>query len=123
MTTHSSRRTMMKAVGAAALSSGLKARDIAFLGRPVDDRGLPKICLEMGNGGLAAGAVDEAGIRRVRQLGVSHVLMGGPRLPWEEEQLRALMDKLKAGGLTLGNLMIGGFPKTIYGMPGRDEEI
>jgi mannonate dehydratase len=114
---------MMKAAGAAALSSGLKARDIEFLGRPIDDRDLPKICLEMGNGGLAAGAVDEAGIRRVRQLGVSHVLMGGPGLPWQEEQLRDLMDKLKAGGLMLGNLMIGGFPKTIYGMPGRDEEI
>jgi mannonate dehydratase len=33
------------------------------------------------------------------------------------------MDKLNAGGLTLGNLMIAGFPNTIYGRPGRDEEI
>jgi len=33
------------------------------------------------------------------------------------------VDKLKAGGVTLGNLMIGGFPNTIYGRPGRDEEI
>jgi mannonate dehydratase len=33
------------------------------------------------------------------------------------------MDKAKAAGLQLGNLMIGGFPKTIYGQPGRDEEI
>jgi mannonate dehydratase len=49
--------------------------------------------------------------------------MGGPRMPWQLEELRSLMDKLKAGGLTLGNLMIGGFPKTLYGKPGRDEEI
>jgi mannonate dehydratase len=33
------------------------------------------------------------------------------------------MDRLKSGGLTLGNLMIAGFPNTRYGRPGRDEEI
>jgi mannonate dehydratase len=33
------------------------------------------------------------------------------------------MDKLKTGGLTLGNLMIAGFTNTLYGRPGRDEEI
>jgi mannonate dehydratase len=30
---------------------------------------------------------------------------------------------LKSAGLSLGNLMIGGFPNTLYGRPGRDEEI
>ena len=39
------------------------------------------------------------------------------------DELQPIVDKLKAGGLTLGNLMIGGFPNTIYGRPGRDEEI
>ena len=29
----------------------------------------------------------------------------------------------KAGGVTLGNLMIAGFPNTLYRRPGRDEEI
>jgi mannonate dehydratase len=33
------------------------------------------------------------------------------------------MDKLKTGGLALGNMMITGFPNTLYGRPGRDEEI
>ena len=33
------------------------------------------------------------------------------------------MDNLKAGGLNLGNMMISGFPNTIYGKTGRDEEI
>jgi mannonate dehydratase len=33
------------------------------------------------------------------------------------------MDKLKEGGLTLGNLMIGGFNEAIYARPGRDEQI
>jgi mannonate dehydratase len=59
----------------------------------------------------------------LKQLGVNDVLMGGPPIPWQESGLRALMDKLKVGGLTLGNMMIGGFAKTLYGKPGRDEEI
>lgn len=62
-------------------------------------------------------------IRRVVQLGVYHVLGNGPRIPWETSQIQPLHDKLKSAGVTLGNLMIGGFPNTIYGRPGRDEEI
>jgi mannonate dehydratase len=121
-----SRRGMMQAISAAALSRSLEARAEAKdvpVSLTQDDPNLPKICLEMGNGGLSAGKIDEAGMRRVKQLGVNHVLMGGPRMPWQVEELRSLMDKLKAGGLALGNLMIGGFPKTLYGKPGRDEEI
>jgi mannonate dehydratase len=83
----------------------------------------PKLALEMGLHGLAIGGVEPAAMRRVRQLGVSHVLMGGPPLPWTEDRLRGIMERLNQGGLTLGNLMIGGFPKTLYGQPGRDEEI
>ena len=86
---------------------------------------IPKIALELSRTGpnFATGAVDEGGMRRVKQLGVNDVLMGGPPIPWLEPDLRALMDKLKTGGLTLGNLMIAGFPKTLYGKAGRDEEI
>jgi mannonate dehydratase len=62
-------------------------------------------------------------MRRVKQLGVDHVLMGGPPIPWQEADLRARMERFKAGGLSLGNLMIAGFPNAIYGRPGRDEEI
>ena len=57
------------------------------------------------------------------QIGVYHVLSGGPAIPWSASQLQPMVDKLKAGGVSLGNLMIGGFPHTIYGRPGRDEEI
>lgn len=49
--------------------------------------------------------------------------MGGPPLPWREEDLRARMDTLGAAGLTLSLMMFGGFPNAIYGRPGRDEEI
>ena len=62
-------------------------------------------------------------MRRVKQLGVDHVLMGGPPIPWQEAEIRSRMETLKGGGLTLGNMMIGGFPKTLYGRAGRDEEI
>ena len=50
-------------------------------------------------------------MREVKQLGVNYVLRGGPRIPWQDADLRAMIDKYKAGGLTLANLMIGGFPK------------
>ena len=109
-----SRRTLIQSAGFAALS--------AHAAKP-EGHDTPKICLEVGTGGLAAGTIDEAGCRKIKQLGVDHVLTGGPRIPWEESQLKEMMDRLKAGGLTLGNLMISGFPNTIYGRPGRDEEI
>jgi mannonate dehydratase len=114
-----SRREMIKTVGATALLSPLTS---AAVPPELHDEGpeTPKICLEIQ---LSADNRNEATMRRVKQLGVNHVLMEGPRIPWEESQIRALMDRLKSGGLTLGNLMIAGFPKTIYGKPGRDEEI
>lgn len=117
MHTHISRRKIIQAVSAAALAPS------ALAGAPAADPGEgPKICLEV-SGGLAAGSVTESGMRRVKQLGVNHVLMGGPPIPWEEAAIRSLMDRLKAGGLTLANMMIGGFSNAIYGKPGRDEEI
>jgi mannonate dehydratase len=44
-------------------------------------------------------------------------------MPWSVSELRSRVAKLEPAGLTLGNLMISGFPKTVYGRPGRDEEI
>ncbi len=52
-----------------------------------------------------------------------YVLGAGPSIPWQETDLRARMDRVKANGLTLVNLMIAGFSNTLYGRPGRDEEI
>ncbi|HSU60088.1 MAG TPA: mannonate dehydratase [Bryobacteraceae bacterium] len=98
---------------------------LSSVGRSAGSAGgpLPRLCLEMGGGSLSAGRLDPAGMRRIKQLGVNDVLMGGPRIPWEESRIRSIIDELKAGGLTLGNMMIGGFPNTLYGRPGRDEEI
>jgi len=112
----------MKTVAATAAFAPL-AHGAVSAGVRGESSGTPRICLEMGAGNLAAGSLSEAGMRRVKQLGVDHVLMGGPPIPWREEQIRSVMDRLRPGGLTLGNMMIGGFPNTLYGRPGRDEEI
>ena len=86
--------------------------------------GTPKICLEVGTSPLAVGPDDEAGARRVKQLGVEHVIARYPGpIPWEEARLKELIDRLRGHGVTVGNLMIIGFPDTIYGRPGRDAEI
>jgi mannonate dehydratase len=117
-----SRRDILQGVGAAALTASV-AGAAPSSGQRSEARDTPKICLEAGAGSLAAGTFDAAGMRKVKQLGVDHVLMGGPQIPWEESRLRSVMEQIKAAGLTLGNMMIGGFPNAIYGRPGRDQEI
>ena len=88
-------------------------------GMPQEGVGTPKIACAIN---LADGVTDAA-IRGVVQIGVYHVLSGGPAIPWSVSQLQPLVVRLKAAGIALGNLMIGGFPNTLYGRPGRDEEI
>src|SRR3954454_3737903 len=119
MKTHLSRRNIMKALGASALGSSLpRGASAAFSDWPkMEGPNTPKLC-------LGVGRLEEVSLREVKQLGVEYVLRGGPRgLPWPESELRQMMDTVKSAGLTLGNLMIAGFPNTIYGRPGRDEEI
>jgi mannonate dehydratase len=89
-------------------------------GMPQEGPDTPKIAAPVG--GRSGGDLTLA-IRRVTQLGVTHVLGGAGRIPWTVEQLQPMVDQMKAGGVTLGNMMIAGFPNTIYGRPGRDEEI
>src|SRR5271165_3027723 len=105
------RRKILQAAGAGVLAGASPAS--AGASQSGAGEGTPRICLEL-SGRLQAAALDEAGMRRVKQLGVDHVAMGGPPIPWEESAIRARMEKLKAGGLTLGNMMIGGFPNAIY---------
>ena len=46
----------------------------------------PNLALEI-NGKLAAAHFDEDGMMRIRQLGVNHVIMGGPKIPWETSEI------------------------------------
>ena len=117
-----SRRRMMQALGAAAFGSSLLPAEAAPW-PPLEGPDTPKICLELSAGRLSAGTQDEVGMRRVKQLGVDYVLTGGPGIPWQEADIRTRIERLKAGGLTLCNMMIGGLPNTLYGRPGRDEKI
>jgi len=78
--------------------------------------GTPKICL--------GGTRDEVNLRRIRQLGVNYLIgNAGFPIPWQESAIRGEVEKCKAAGVTLDNLMMDGFPNTVYGRPGRDEEI
>lgn len=115
------RREILKAMGAAAFVSSAPARSARaqprFSRMPSEGKDTPKICLGF------YGTVDEAGMRRVKQIGVDHVLTGGPSIPWDEADIRARMERFKAGGLTLCNMMISGFNDVIWGRPGADAQI
>ncbi len=115
-----SRRRLLKSIASSLLLPSAAATLSAQSkpGMAVEGANTPKICAP-----LPLLNITDAAIRRVKQIGVNYTLSGGPKMPWEEEQLRSATDKLKAGGLTLGNLMIAGFTNTLYGRPGRDEEI
>jgi len=88
-------------------------------GMPQEGADTPKIASSIN---LKAESMEHE-TRGLVQIGVYHALSSGPALPWTAELLQPVVDKVKAGGVSLGNLMINGFPKTIYGLPGRDEEI
>ena len=119
------RRQAFVATAGIALASSAAEQITAALppGPHQEDAGTPKICLECGPGPLCAGAFDEAGMRRIKQLGVNHVIGGAGAMPWTEEHLSGMIAKFKFNGLALGNCMIGGFAKTLYGRAGRDQEI
>jgi len=69
-------------------------------------------------------------LRFAQQIGVKGIQMNNPILPgetrWEEEDIRALVDKTKAAGLTLEaieNVPTHFYNKAMLGLPGRDEQI
>ncbi len=100
------RRKLLQAASVAALPVPVIGQT-QIPGPRAEGRDTPKICLQVGDGGLSAGGIGAAGIRRVKQLGVDNVLTGGPPIPWEESWIRSMMENLKS----------------LYGKPGRDEEI
>ena len=115
------RRDVVKAIGASGVAASLPLRVAeaapSFSRMPPEGKDTAKICLGF------YGPVDEAGMRRLKQIGVDHVLMGGPKIPWSEADVRARIDQFKAGGLTLYNMMISGFDAVIWGRPGADAQI
>jgi mannonate dehydratase len=125
------RRALLKTVGAAALlgavpgaatdaGAGAAAPQTsggpAFAGMPQEGAGRPKICLG------AAATLDDAGMRRIKQIGVNNVLMGGGNAPWDEAALKTRMERFKANGLAICNMMITGFDDVIHGGPKAEEQ-
>jgi mannonate dehydratase len=123
-----SRRSLMKGIcSTAALSAavGLPSAAAEYKGphgpgMPQEGPNTPKICAP-----IDGREITSESMRQIKQLGVDNVLMGGPKMPWQEADLQAIVDKLKTGGLKAGNMMIAGFNNCIYGRAGeaRDKEI
>ncbi len=79
---------------------------------------LPKICVGSGPTPTPATMI------QWRQVGVDHVLMGGPReRPWNVAAIREGMDRYEAQGMHIINMMIGGLEDMIWGRPGADAAI
>ena len=115
-----SRRTIMEIAGAGALMpAGMTMEAAQVPAAPKEGPDTPKIALGMGDGGGLGGGrggatpganpapVDPAvGPRRIKQLGVNHVLGGLGGVPWTEQSLNTMMERWKTAGITVGNLMI-----------------
>lgn len=121
MSTNVNRRSVLKALGAATLMSSASVR--ATQSRPTsfrmppEGKETPKICLGVPS------TLDEIGMRRLKQIGVDNVLMGGLPIPWTEGELRARIDRFKAGGLKVCNMMVSGFDDVIWGRTGANAKI
>ena len=122
-----SRRTAFEVLGAGALTSAVATQLAAAQvpAPPKEGKETPKIALGMGDGGGFGGGDPAAAPRRIKQLGVNHVLSGGGPVPWTEQSLTRMMDRWKSAGITVGNLMINLSNDILYGKPGnkRDEDI
>ena len=111
-----SRRQAVKAAGAVVFAPSTMRAAAAAQWPIVEGPNTPKICL--------GGGRDETGMRRTKQLGVNYLIgNAGFPIPWQESAIRAEIEKCKAAGIVLDNLMLDGFPNAVYGRPGRDEDI
>lgn len=82
---------------------------------------------------VAAGQFNELTDEKLRfaaQMGATGIQMNTPKLPgdewWEEADLKTLVDKTRANGLTLEaieNVPVQFYDKAMLGLPGRDEQI
>ena len=62
-------------------------------------------------------------LRRIKQLGINHLSLTGPPIPWEKSVIEAMQNKAAEFEMKIGNLMFSGFDEAVYGRQGRDKEI
>jgi mannonate dehydratase len=122
MTSNLSRRAILQASLAAAISA-VNGGAQSSRGPRGEGENTPKIGQQIGSLQHSPGRFDEAGMRRIKQLGVDYVLTSEIRAPWDEASLRAAMDRLRAAGLTLRHMYLPGLRDAVYGGPRRDDEI
>jgi len=120
----------MQIAGAGSMAPTAMLEAAQVPAAPKEGPNTPKIALGMGDGGggrREPGSPPDrsVGPKRIKQLGVNHVLGGFGRAPWTEEGLKAMTEPWKAMGITVGNLMIGLSNDILYGKAGnkRDEDI
>ena len=127
-----SRRTALEILGVSALAPGAAFSQTTSQvpAAPTEGKDTPKIAVGMGDAFVEVGSGTAppdpaAGPRRIKQLGVSHVLGGGGRTPWTEESLTTTMKRWSDAGITVGNLMINLSADILYGKEGpkRDDDI
>ncbi len=117
------RRNMLYGCGAAIVAGP------AFAAMPSEGPETPHICLSVST------TQGKPGFDRVKQLGISHVIIGGETFPWDAGELKAKVQTLKEAGLTVGDIGIPWSPNysggnntgfmrdIIYARPGRDAAI
>lgn len=85
---------------------------------PIEEGGsTPKLCMR------GPSNPTDSDIRRIKQLGVTTVVANAGAFPWSEQDLRAVIDRYAAEGMSVANMFMGNFVKIIYGVDGREEEI
>src|SRR5262249_39051051 len=117
----SRRRDVRRGMGTSALWGARPGRAAAeggpsFARMPSEGADTPKICLGV------SPDLDEAGMRRLEQIGVDHVLTGGPKIPWDEKDIRARIERFKAGGARLHQPLFSRFDDVIWGRPGAEAQ-
>jgi mannonate dehydratase len=121
-----SRRKLIQTAGVAAIAAPA-VRPATMPGPRFEGKDTPRICLEAGAGGFGRGGApagsDEAAARRIKQLGVDHVISSLGPIPWDEARLKDLLTHYESYGLAVGNIMISGFNNAIYARPDRDADI
>jgi len=145
MSSKFTRRGAVQIAGAAALTPSFSWAASARRQWPIEEGpDTPKICLNSGDGAMpppmgeqAAGAQQgqpggrgmgggnqEASWRRIRQLGVTHIIgIGLGQHPWEEEKIRAVIQRVKDAGLTFYGTLISFSNNITYGRQGRDADL
>jgi mannonate dehydratase len=62
-------------------------------------------------------------VKAIKQFGADYIHLSGPKLPWTVEGIQTIVDRYKAEGLTIINMMVNFSGDIIHAGPTRDEEI